>query len=139
MKEVNNIDSLLRGELSAVEAYNQVIAKVSDKAEVSKLQAFKQDHEKSVTTLRRFANSEVVADAQDSGPWGVFVKAFTGTASVFGDKAALAALKTGESHGAMEYERALKDDSISAELKNIIRAELLPCQQKHIAAIETIK
>lgn len=136
MKTNNNVDSLIRGEISAVESYNQVIAKVKDKAEVTKLETFRAHHEKAVATLKKYAPSEVVYEAQDSGPWGAFVKGFTGVASVFGDKTAIAALKTGEVHGINEYEEALKDETISPELKRVIQTDLLPKQKLHVEAIE---
>jgi hypothetical protein len=57
-----------------------------------------------------------------------------GTASIFGDKAALKALKEGEEHGLKDYNEACDDvDATSAAL---IESELIPAQQRHIMMLD---
>ena len=141
MKETmkpTQLDDLIRGEIAAVKSYDTALEKVSDVQGKSELLSIRQDHVKAVETLKKYADFEVKAEAKDGGIWAEFTKAFTGGASIFGNTAALKALKIGEEHGIQEYKEALKDDTIQAELKQIIQTELLPNQQKHIATIDQL-
>lgn len=132
------LDDLIRGEISAVESYDVALSKVKDSVEKDKLLSFRKDHAHAVEVLKKYAPTEVEMKAQTSGVWGAFTQAFTASASVFGDKATLQALKAGEAHGVQEYKEALDDDSIKPELKQIIRTELLPNQENHIQALDNI-
>ena len=50
----------------------------------------------------------------------------------------MAALQQGEEHGVSEYEEALEDKSIDAEIKEVIRDELLPPLREHIATLQSL-
>jgi hypothetical protein len=132
---MKQVDELIRGEISAVESFRAVLPKIKDNSERTALEQMLQDHVRAVDKLKRFAESKFEEKAQTSGPWGAFTKAFAGGASFFGDKAALTALKVGEQHGINEYQEAVKDDSINAEIRTLIQSELLPNQQKHLQTI----
>ncbi|MES2527250.1 MAG: DUF2383 domain-containing protein [Bdellovibrionota bacterium] len=133
---MKNIEELIRGEISAVESFDTVINRVKDQSELTELSQIRQDHQNAVETLKRFAGATLEGNTETSGPWGTFATAFAGGASVFGDKAAINALKIGEQHGLNEYQEALMDDGVRAEVKEVIRAELIPCQERHLAMIE---
>ena len=77
------LDDLIRGEMSAVKVYDQVLEKVTDAKEVTKLKAIRMDHQTAVATLKRYATSDVLEDTQTVGPWGTFTKAWTGTANLW--------------------------------------------------------
>ena len=132
---MKQVDELIRGEISAVESFRTVLPKIKDNSERTALDQMLQDHVRAVDKLKKFAESKFEEKAQTSGPWGAFTKAFAGGASFFGDKAALAALKIGEQHGINEYQQAVKDDSINAEVRTLIQSELLPNQERHIKTI----
>ncbi len=129
------MDDLIRGEMSAVKAYRQVLEKVKDKSDAAKLTAILRNHEKAVTTLKKHASADVLEDTQTVGPWGTFVAGYTGSAKIFGDKTALKALRQGEEHGLNEYKEALDDKNISADVKQLIRSDLMPKQEEHISVI----
>lgn len=133
---MKQIDELIRGEISAVESFDAVINKVKDTSELTRLSELRQDHVKAVETLRQYAVGEVDGKTDSSGPWGTFTTAFAGGASFFGDKAAINALKIGEQHGLNEYKEALNDDGVRPEVKELIRSELIPNQERHLAVIE---
>lgn len=140
MKKENastQLDDLIRGELSAVECYDVALPKITDLTERDTLRQFKQDHVRAIEVLKKYAPTEVIMESQTSGVWGKLTKAFTSGASIFGDKAALKALKAGEAHGVKEYKEALADAAIQSELKQLIRTELLPNQEKHIQALDS--
>lgn len=132
---MKKLDELIRGEKSAIESIDTVLNKIDDSAERSELSTIREDHVRAVDTLQRYGSFDANEEAQSSGPWGSFTKAFTGGASLFGDKAALQALKVGEQHGINDYREALESDGISSELKNIIQTELLPNQERHLNTI----
>ncbi len=132
------LDSLLRGELSAVETYSQAIHKFPDSAAHGKLQDIRADHLESVETLR-----EIIADlggnpSTDSGAWGGFAKSVEGVAAVFGDSLAMSALKQGEEHGIGEYEDALADKGLDSEVKAVIREDLLPPLRVHLVDLKAL-
>lgn len=133
---MKQVDELIRGEMAAVESFDSVINKIIDENERQKLSSIRMDHVRAVDTLKRFVSTELRDDVKQAGPWGAFTKAFAGGASFFGDKAAIQALKVGEEHGIREYQVALEDQSIRPELKQVIRSELLPQQERHISMIE---
>lgn len=133
---MKQIDELIRGEISAVESFDAVINKVKDASELTQLSEIRQDHVRAVETLKKFAGPDVEGKTDSSGPWGTFTTAFAGGASFFGDKAAINALKVGEQHGLNEYKEALEDDGVRPEVKELIRTELIPCQERHLAVIE---
>lgn len=133
---MKQVESLIRGEMSAVKSIDAILSKIQNESEKSELSSIRQDHEQAVTKLRRFSGSEFKEETQSSGPWGSFAEAFTGGASFFGDKAALRALKVGEEHGRNEYQEALSSGHLDTELKTVIQNELLPNQERHLSKID---
>ena len=132
------LDDLIRGEMSAVRVYDQVLEKVTNTAEVTKLKAIRMDHQNAVATLKRYASSDVREDTQTVGPWGTFTKAWTGTAKLMGNETAIKALAQGEEHGISEYKEALNDDAVSKDLKNLIKTNLLPKQEAHLKSLNAL-
>jgi hypothetical protein len=131
---MKKIDELIRGERSAIKSIDTVLKKIDDSAERNELSAIREDHVRAADTLQRYGSYDS-NESQSSGAWGSFSQAFAGGASLFGDKAALQALKVGEQHGINDYREALESDGISPELKNIIQTELLPNQERHLNTI----
>ena len=132
-------NSLLRGELSAVETYDQALEKFTGSPEHSVLQSIRADHEQSVNAIRKHIMDMGARASEDSGIWGSFAKAVEGSAKLFGQSAALSALIAGEKSGVRDYESALGDEEVMAEIKAEIRANLLPRLQEHIIELERMK
>jgi hypothetical protein len=130
---MKTIEELVRGEKAAVESINAIMNKL-DETERSQLQGIKQDHVRAVEKLEPFVNQPT--DAASSGPWGTFSKSFTGTASLFGDKVALQALKAGEEWGIKDYKQALEEEQLQPQVKELIRNELLPKTEEHVRIID---
>jgi penicillin-binding protein 1A len=95
----DTLNSLLRGEMSAIETYRQALEKVGQDAGAEQLRSIERDHRAAVDGLTTHVGRQGEKPAQDSGAWGTFAKAVTGTAKVFGNASALKALKEGEVHG----------------------------------------
>lgn len=135
-QRVDQLNSLLRGEISAVETYKQAIEKVGDEhaSDATALRAIAQEHGEHAQALREEVLRLGAEPEKSSGPWGAWAKIVQGTAKLFGDASALKALKEGEEHGLKDYEEALDDVDDSA--RTLIRKQLIPNQQRHIATLD---
>jgi uncharacterized protein (TIGR02284 family) len=134
----NTLNSLLRGEISATETYNQALEKFAGQPGEADLRRARDDHREAANSLRRHVHMHGGQPDTDSGWWGTWAKLVEGTAKVFGQTAALKALKEGEEHGIKEYQEALKDGDLAADCRDLIRAELLPQCQAHIQALDRL-
>ena len=128
---VRQMNSLLRGEISAAETYRNVLDKVADGGgdasahDAGLLRQIQEEHGRACQSLRDRIR-ELGGEASDSsGAWGVWAQAVQGTMSLFGgDKGGLKALKEGEEHGLKDYEEAL--DDVDASSAQLIQNQLIP-------------
>jgi len=135
-KGVDQINSLLRGEISAVETYRQAVEKAGQDrpSDITQLRAIAQEHGEHAQRLRDEIR-RLGGEADDSsGAWGVWAKTVEGTAKLFGDAAALKALKEGEEHGLKDYREAL--DDVDETARRLISEKLIPAQQRHITTLD---
>jgi uncharacterized protein (TIGR02284 family) len=133
---IDQLNSLLRGEISAVETYNQAIEKVDDEhaSDATALRAIAQEHGEDAQKLRELIH-ELGGEADDSsGPWGTWAKTVQGVAKLFGDASALKALKEGEEHGLKDYREAAED--VDEASRTLIVSRFIPNQQRHIATLD---
>jgi hypothetical protein len=135
---INVCNSLLRGEISAVETYNQAIEKFAGSREAEMLDSFRNDHQKSVRELSEHVSEMGGVPEAESGAWGAFAKAVEGAAKLFGGSPAIKALIQGEEHGIREYEEALSNPDVMEGAKLSIRVNLLPRLHDHVAALESL-
>jgi uncharacterized protein (TIGR02284 family) len=135
---VDTLNSLLRGEIAATETYQQALEKVGDEPGANALRQIHVDHREAANSLRQCVHKAGGKPDQDSGTWGTFAKAVEGTAKLFGNTAALKALKEGEEHGVNSYENALEDEDLPAECRTLVTGKLLPQTRQHIAALDAI-
>lgn len=138
MHSAEAMNRILRGEISAVEAYQQVIDKISKDPEHVRLHEFLDHHADLVAYWERQVLEEHMMPDDSSGPWGYVVEAFVGTAKLFGSAAALRALKEGEEHGLKEYQNFLRNDYVAEEHKRYVRDTVIPNLQRHINSIEAM-
>lgn len=135
-KCIDQLNSLLRGEISAVETYQLAIEKVDDEhaSDAKALRAIAQEHGEDAQALRE-AIEKLGGEADDSsGPWGTWAKTVQGVAKLFGDASALKALKEGEEHGLKDYEEAA--DDVDEASRTLIASRLIPNQKRHIATLD---
>lgn len=137
---VDQLNSFLRGELSAVETYRMAIEKLEPnnpaRAEVEQCM---RSHQERVTLLRDAIIEVGGEPATSSGPWGMFAKAVEGAAKVFGDKAAIATLEEGEDHGLKDYRKEMKDNDLDFETRGVLTDRLMPAQQVTHAKMSALK
>jgi bacterioferritin (cytochrome b1) len=136
--DVKHLNSFLRGELSAVETYDQCIAKIEKNSQiVGTLQEARNSHERRAELLRTRVAQLGGKPAESSGAWGGFAKLVEGGAKAFGESAAVAALEEGEDHGRDDYKRDLKD--VSPETSAFVQTELLPAQKQTHDTLSRLK
>jgi bacterioferritin (cytochrome b1) len=126
------LNTLLRGELAAVETYTQALGMFDDEVVIVDLQKIRDEHSRAVRTLR----DEVIRfgglPAEKSGVWGSFTALATGTAKAIGPATTLAALRSGEEHGVSGYQAALDETDVHPDCQRAIRSALLPACREHI-------
>ena len=138
-ESVRQLNSLLRGEISAAETYRMAIDKVADAGDAANaglLREIQEEHGRAAQGIRDRIR-ELGGEASDSsGAWGVWAKTVQGTMNLLGDAASLKALKEGEEHGLKDYQEAVDDvDPNSAQL---IQNQLIPAQQRHINLLDQL-
>ena len=136
---VDQMNSVLRGEISATEAYQSVLEKLETDPDSPRLHQFLDDHQSAVTYWQEQIDREGAEHDASSGPWGSAVEAFVATAKLLGNVAALSALKEGEEHGLKLYEEMLASDDLTMDQRNYIREDLIPKQRQHINSLEAMK
>lgn len=137
LTDTSVLDSLLRGEMSAVETYRQVNEKFGGEPELKSIHDFQLDHRDAASKLWQHIEKHGGKPSEGSGAWGAFAKAITGSAKLLGNTAALKALKEGEEHGLKEYQDALKDAKLPADCRDLIQG-FLAKQSQHIQAIDQL-
>jgi bacterioferritin (cytochrome b1) len=139
---VRQLNSLLRGEISAVETYTMAIDN-DDQTDhnvpadrLSMLREIQSEHGQAAQLLRERIRTLGGQASDSSGAWGAWAQTVQGTANLFGDTTALKSLKEGEEHGLKDYQEAIDDvDSVSRQL---IEGQLIPNQQRHIATLNQL-
>jgi uncharacterized protein (TIGR02284 family) len=136
---VRQLNSLLRGEISAAETYRMAIDKVAngnDATNAGLLREIQEEHGRAAQGIRDRIQ-ELGGEASDSsGAWGAWAKTVQGTMNLFGDTSSLKSLKEGEEHGLKDYQEAL--DDVDASSAQLIQNQLIPAQQRHINLLDQL-
>jgi hypothetical protein len=138
-KIIGQLNSFLRGEISAVETYRMARDRVSIVGPQGEIDHCMRSHEERVQAL----TSRIVAlggePARSSGLWGAFAKMVEGGASILGEAPAIAALEEGEDHGVRDYRSALdKNDDLDVSIRAFV-GELLEKQLRTHAVMSNLK
>lgn len=136
-KAAEHLNKVLRGELSAVDAYDQVTGRFGSEPEIYRLIDLKAEHEDSVRSLRTMITHQGAFPDDDPGLWGTVVKAVVGAGKLFGNASALSALRQGEEYGLKLYEDLATEDLLAEDLRTI-RSKLIPRQEKHVALLDQL-
>jgi len=134
---IDALNSFLRGEMSAVETYEQAIEKIADPYVRQQLEECQRSHQMRVDILREEIEDLGGEPSESSGPWGTFATAVEGTATILGEDAAIAALERGEDHGLADYRRGL--DKLDFDVRDLVEGDLLPEQERTHAILSSLK
>jgi bacterioferritin (cytochrome b1) len=137
---VRQLNSFLRGEISAAETYRMAIDKVVDadrsSANVGVLRDMQEEHGRAAQALRDRIRELGGEPSDSSGAWGGFATMVQGTMNLFGDASALKSLKEGEEHGLKDYQEGV--DDIDASSAQLVENQLIPAQQRHISLLDQL-
>jgi uncharacterized protein (TIGR02284 family) len=137
-RDIDKLNSFLRGERSAVETYNQAIEKLDDEPSIQqRLRSLRESHNARVVELSSRIRMLGGKPDETSGAWGGFAKLVEGGAKLFGKSAAIAALEEGEDHGKRLYEDDL--DELGMDTKEFIRMRIMPEQRRTHDALSDLK
>ncbi|HEU4404474.1 MAG TPA: DUF2383 domain-containing protein [Polyangiaceae bacterium] len=134
---IARLNSFLRGELSAVETYQNVLREVTRVDTRFTLEDCARSHESRAHCLREAITLLGGTPAAGSGAWGAFAGLFGGAARAFGGRATLYALARGEDRGLRDY----RDNfwRLDPKGKELVEAVLLPAQERTRRAIHDLK
>ena len=136
-KNVEQLNSFLRGEISAVETYRQALEALKSSTYGSKFAECKQSHEQRVAILTEEIRKLGGTPAQSSGAWGSFAKLVEGGAAALGEKAAIAALEEGEDHGNADYRRDVS--KLDPGVRAVIEEQVMPLQFRSHSEMSALK
>ncbi|HET6280744.1 MAG TPA: DUF2383 domain-containing protein [Polyangia bacterium] len=134
---IDTLNAFLRGEMSAVETYQQALERLSNAGARQQLEECRRDHQQRVEKLRRHIIQLGGSATEGSGAWGTFTKLFEGGAKVLGENAAIAALEEGEDHGLRLYRDDL--DKLDIQAREFVEMDLLPAQRRTHATLSALK
>jgi rubrerythrin len=138
---VDDLNDLLRSELSAVETYRQALDKnrnqYGEDARFLQLSQMMRDHEQAASQLRELVQRMGGVAANDSGAWGTWSKTVMGAAKLLGDKSALKALKEGEESGIKEYRSALRERTPPPEIQQVV-STIVTREEEHVRQLDRL-
>lgn len=135
--EMETLNELLRGEISAVETYRQALEKLSNSPSRVELEDCQRSHEDRVRKLREQVVRLGGQPEEKSGPWGAFARLIAGSAKALGEKATIAALEEGEDHGLKLYKKDIAH--LDAASRALVEADVLPAQERTHQTLSTLK
>jgi hypothetical protein len=133
------LNSLLRGELSAVENYDRSLELFEQyPAAAKELRRIRDEHVNSAAALRAVITAAGGQPAESSGPWGTVAAVVTRAAKLIGPDTTLADLERGEEQTVTAYREALAHPLPSAGAE-LIGQTLLPRGEAHVASLEKVR
>jgi hypothetical protein len=137
----DELNKLLKNELSAIETYQQALEKKDTDPEhitaINELSAILDDHQRAASRIEVAIRQKGGEPVRTSGAWGTWSKIVMGTAQLFGDTAALKALKEGEESGLNDYESVLSDTDIPQDAKALV-SDLVATQRMHVQRLDSL-
>jgi DNA-binding ferritin-like protein len=141
MNNIEIINNLLKDELSAAETYQKVIVKFREDVGISEAQLLVpiyEDHLEAVSTLQSQIRQLGGAPLESFGVYEAWTGVVQGGAKLTDIETALKSLLEGETSGTEDYEEALQDNELTAEVRSLIKSTLLPVQQSHIFNLDRL-
>ncbi len=137
-KNIDQLNSFLRGEMSAVETYRIALEKLDASSTYrNQLETCRASHLARVNKLQEKIRQLGGKPSENAGAWGTMVGAIESGAVMLGDKVAVAALEEGEDHGLRDYRIDL--DSLSGETRQLVMTELIPKQAETHRMLSDLK
>jgi hypothetical protein len=132
---VEILNTFLRGEIAAVEAYRHVIARLGADAP-DELEACLDSHQARVGLMRQRILQLGGTAAQGSGWWGAFAAVVEGISTLLGERSAIAGLEQGEDQASNDYLE--EHGALDIESQRLIEARILPEQLRTLAVVRAL-
>jgi rubrerythrin len=125
-----DLNSLLRGELAAVNAYQRALRSAEGRTAVDagEIRRFAAEHQRAVAALQVAVRELGGIPASEAGTSGAF--------ALLRNTASVRELLDGELAGLRMYERA--HDSLDGIARDLLMLELIPRQRRHVAELSAI-
>jgi hypothetical protein len=134
---VEALNELLRGELAAVETYNQALTVLKESEARQDLRECQSSHQGRVLRLRAEILDRGGDPAETSGAWGFFANLVEKGAKAVGPGTAVSALEAGEDHGLKEYQQVLP--TLDMPARSVVSADLYPQQVRTHSIVSALK
>ena len=126
--DIEQLNSFLRAERSAVEAYSHCIGRLSSRGLITLLSDLQQSHHNRVKLLSERISALGGSPSDNSYDWGSVAQLFETATNGIGERAALLALEEGEDTDRQQYERDLV--GLTPETRSFIATKILPEQRR---------
>ncbi len=137
-KNIDQLNSFLRGEMSAVETYRIALEKLEASSTYrTQLESARSSHLQRVNKLKEKIRQLGGKPSDTAGAWGTLTEVIESGAALLGDKMAVSALEEGEDHGLRDYRIDL--DSLSGETRQLVMTDLLPKQAETHRLLSDLK
>jgi len=134
---VDQLNSFLRGELSAAETYRLALEHLEHSEHRPTLIQCCRSHEERARLLTEAILGRGGDPASSSGAWGQLVRLIERSAAAISQSAAVAVLEEGEDHGRDDYLRDL--DELEPSARQLIEFAILPEQRRTHDTIKGVK
>ena len=134
---INQLNSFLRGELSAAETYRLALDRLDQSEYRPSLVQCTRSHEERARLLTEAILGRGGEPADSSGAWGSLVRMVERTAATLSESAAVAVLEEGEDHGRDDYLRDL--DNLEPSARQLVEFAILPEQRRTHETIRAVK
>jgi len=134
---ITQLNSFLRGELSAAETYRLALDRLEHSEHRGTLVQCSRSHEERARMLTEAILGRGGDPADSSGAWGALVRLIERSAAMIGEKAAIALLEEGEDHGRDDYLRDL--DHLEPSARQLIEFAIIPEQRRTHEAIKAVR
>lgn len=134
---IDQLNSFLRGELSAAETYRLALDRLDQSEHRGTLVQCSRSHEERARLLTEAILGRGGEPADSSGAWGSLVRMIERGAVAISEKAAIAALEEGEDHGRDDYLRDI--DNLEPSARQLVEFAILPEQRRTHDTIKAVK
>jgi hypothetical protein len=134
---IDQLNSFLRGELSAAETYRLALDRLAQSEYRPSLVQCTRSHEERARLLTEAILGRGGDPAESSGAWGSLVRMIERSAAAISESAAVAMLEEGEDHGRDDYLRDI--DNLEPSARQLIEFAILPEQRRTHDTIKAVK
>jgi Domain of unknown function (DUF2383) len=134
---VDQLNSFLRGELSAAESYRLALDRLERSEFRPTLVQCSRSHEERARLLTEAILGRGGEPSDSSGAWGSLVRLLERSAAAISESAAIALLEEGEDHGRDDYLRDL--EKIEPSARQLVEFAILPEQRRTHDTIKAVK